>query len=416
MRQTLLSSWGRPLLGLGSAAWLMAQGCGGEGDPLGAARSPAQASDGGMAGADVDKCMDAADGQVCGEAQHCIRGRCVTNTCGDGVAAFGEACDDGNQAAADGCSPSCKTPPLTCGNAVLDEGEECDDGNWYNSDRCSNDCTVNECGNQREDDSEECDDGNRIDDDSCSNRCTENRCRNGRVDPGEECDDGNTTHDDVLLFSSKGERIQGDVCSNACVRFECGNARTEGDSLGGSEECDDGNMVNDDACSNSCTANRCGNRRIDPGEVCDGNTATEDCSDDCQTLSRNSACEECRKEQCSNFNDALDLVMGCYGENPEDPQFNDECIALVSCAKRTGCAYTEANLPLCFCGTFDQGACQTAGNQDGACMAEVYAATRTSVIADVIGNLGSTALPAGMAFYLLQCERDFCPDQCVTKK
>ncbi len=376
---------------------------------------PAQAGDGGAGKPTEDACAKAEPGTGCGSERHCINGRCTANLCGDGFALGSEQCDDGNETTGDGCSPSCTTPSLTCGDGLLQGLEECDDGNWFASDSCSNDCTKNECGNQREDDVEECDDGNRVDDDACSNQCTENRCRNGRLDAGEECDDGNTTHDDPLLFSSDGQRIQGDVCSNGCVSLICGNARTEDKTLGGSEECDDGNMVNEDACSNACTANKCGNKRIDPGELCDGNTASQDCSADCRSLSQNTACEACRQANCTNYGGALDLVAGCYGENPSDAKFNDDCRAIVSCAKRTSCAYTAAGLPLCFCGTFDQGACQTTGNQNGPCIPETFVAARTEMVSQTIERFGATDFPVGMAFYLLQCEQELCFEQCVSK-
>src|SRR5688572_15106948 len=44
----------------------------------------------------------------CPRGSHCIDGRCVPNKCGDGVLASDEACDDGNEVAGDGCSPTCR--------------------------------------------------------------------------------------------------------------------------------------------------------------------------------------------------------------------------------------------------------------------------------------------------------------------
>jgi cysteine-rich repeat protein len=74
--------------------------------------------------------------------------------CGNGIVETGEACDDGNQAAGDGCSASCTVetpppPPPCCGNGILEAGEACDDGNTDAGDGCSATCTieVDTCGN-----------------------------------------------------------------------------------------------------------------------------------------------------------------------------------------------------------------------------------------------------------------------------
>ena len=67
--------------------------------------------------------------------------------CGDGVKDTSEACDDGNTAAHDGCSPTCTIEAPVCGNGFVDVGEECDDGNLVNSDGCSSAC-VCECPHQ----------------------------------------------------------------------------------------------------------------------------------------------------------------------------------------------------------------------------------------------------------------------------
>jgi cysteine-rich repeat protein len=69
-------------------------------------------------------CEGKQDGEECGPQRHCIRQRCRTNSCGDGIVADDEACDDGNRAAADGCDSDCQIErEAGCGAA----GASCQD-------------------------------------------------------------------------------------------------------------------------------------------------------------------------------------------------------------------------------------------------------------------------------------------------
>lgn len=64
--------------------------------------------------------------------------------CGNGIVEDGEACDDGNDVAGDGCEANCTDSPVVgpkCGDGVVEEGEVCDDGNTADGDSCSADCT-----------------------------------------------------------------------------------------------------------------------------------------------------------------------------------------------------------------------------------------------------------------------------------
>lgn len=88
---------------------------------------------------------------------------CVETTCGNGVVEPNstEQCDDGNNVAFDGCSPSCQLEPqcpdgaciARCGDGLLfdfdanNDGqpdEECDDGNLEDGDGCASTCKVEE--------------------------------------------------------------------------------------------------------------------------------------------------------------------------------------------------------------------------------------------------------------------------------
>jgi fibro-slime domain-containing protein len=80
---------------------------------------------------------------------------CVRTTCGNGMVEGSEACDDGNNDTADGCSPFCRKEPVcpsgggacntSCGDGLLlavdmAAGQQCDDGNNVSGDGCSATC------------------------------------------------------------------------------------------------------------------------------------------------------------------------------------------------------------------------------------------------------------------------------------
>ena len=132
--------------------------------------------------------------------------RCPTPVyCGDGVKQPQEECEDGNQAAGDGCAPNCVVEtgytcstfgcfPL-CGDGLLRDTESCDDGNGISGDGCSAQCEAEhgfvctgsepaschaDCGDGLVASTEACDDGNLAGGDGCSELCT--------PEPGYFCD------------------------------------------------------------------------------------------------------------------------------------------------------------------------------------------------------------------------------------
>jgi cysteine-rich repeat protein len=138
--------------------------------------------------------------------------RPASSVCGNGRREVGEACDDGNLAAWDGCDPTCRLETGTrCGDGVRNGSEFCDDGNQITGDGCDATCKVERvpepvvCGDGEEvRPEEECDDGNRIAGDGCDGDCRiEPDCGNSRLDFQEGCDDGNATN--------------GDGCSSDCL-------------------------------------------------------------------------------------------------------------------------------------------------------------------------------------------------------
>ena len=63
------------------------------------------------------------DGTYCG-----AEGTCVAHECGDGVLAPDEACDDGNENDADGCTAECAIAPIAVGEACPVPGADCAEG------------------------------------------------------------------------------------------------------------------------------------------------------------------------------------------------------------------------------------------------------------------------------------------------
>jgi fibro-slime domain-containing protein len=212
--------------------------------------------------------------------------------CGDGKLQEGEACDDGNGAAGDGCSADCHSVDrdyvcpapgercviaVQCGDGRVAGREQCDDGNRGNGDGCSRDCALEagyacpaagsfciaaKCGDKQIAGDEECEDADEtpVDGDGCSarcrlepgfvcmqvgERCTPTVCNDGAKQGSEPCDDGN--------------QVVGDGCTPFCeVEPDCsaGACRSRcGDGLllpNDDEACDDGNTADGDGCSNKC--------------------------------------------------------------------------------------------------------------------------------------------------------------------
>ncbi len=233
-------------------------------------------------------------GYICPEAGKA----CVARSCGDGIVAKGEECDDGVDpekkvpVSGDGCSDRCKveagyhcsTPGKPCekgrcGDGIIDGGETCDEGASTPSGGCvqcqiqknwkcetpGTPCVATTCGDGVVDGIEECDEQSEgcvecrivtgYHCDSNGKNCTKGRCGDHIVDAGEQCDDGN--------------QKAGDGCSPLCTieeMFECIDDHCRpicGDGLTMweyGEECDDGNLISGDGCSSQC--------KIENGFVC----------------------------------------------------------------------------------------------------------------------------------------------------
>lgn len=193
-----------------------------------------------------------------------------TPICGDGKLRGTEACDDGNLAGGDGCDENCTVEAgwtccetagaagsscsgstaceSTCGNGQRDAGEACDDGNLVAADGCSPTCEVEAgfacvpMGHQQA--------GRKIPD------YCEAICGDGLLVVGEECDDGNQVGGDGCGPNCEIEQA-GTLCpplsdiNGAVCRATCGDGVR-----GPREECDDGNSFGGDGCSRNCQVER----------------------------------------------------------------------------------------------------------------------------------------------------------------
>ncbi len=246
---------------------------------------------------------------------------CAATACGDGIRALGaEACDDGNLSSGDGCTDACVVEvgfgcehtavdgdgepdsvcATTCGDGVRAASEFCDDGDLEGGDGCGADCLEEPgwscggavgvastcaaiCGDGLIRGDEVCDDDNvepaplsGDDPDGCLANCDEvdfgwdcegepsvcvTTCGDGRIGLNVEvCDDNNA--------------VAGDGCASDCAEVErgwsCGDPPLSpstceplcGDGLvRGVEGCDDGDNDDGDGCTADC--------RVEDNWICD---------------------------------------------------------------------------------------------------------------------------------------------------
>jgi len=172
---------------------------------------------------------------------------CAT-TCGDGIVAGDEECDDNNTDPDDGCSAACtEEAGWTCTGDPLSTCEEiCGDGTVVGTETCDDGDTVTEMA---------CDYGTAMCT-LCNDDCTMelvlegNVCGDGTVSPGnEECDDNDTDPGDgcdAMCDEEPGWTCMG-MMPSTCTT-ECG----DGVLVPSEEECDDGDTDADDGCDGSC--------------------------------------------------------------------------------------------------------------------------------------------------------------------
>ncbi len=179
------------LHGLAVVFGLIQASCGGlladdSSQRLGGGTGAAAPGSGGSAGASQGG-ASAAEGGTAGSTSQTAPP--WSRTCGNGLLEPGEACDDANQIAGDGCSSTCcveatesicyerwcslHARPCHCGDGFVEATEQCDDGNLKFGDGCSAYCEWEDglCGNAHLEGKEECDDGNLLAKDGCDPAC-----------------------------------------------------------------------------------------------------------------------------------------------------------------------------------------------------------------------------------------------------
>lgn len=109
-------------------------------DPCNGTEMCAMISVSGQAGQQCTSSAPLADNTVCSTGRICRSEQCVSSTCGDGFvdAAIGETCEPPNTAT---CDPACHTVTVaSCGDGVRAGAEQCDDGNSTDLDGCNASC------------------------------------------------------------------------------------------------------------------------------------------------------------------------------------------------------------------------------------------------------------------------------------
>ncbi|MCA9546404.1 MAG: DVUA0089 family protein, partial [Myxococcales bacterium] len=175
-----------------------------------------------------EACDPAIGFQRCAAGFQCLGGVCAEPVCGDGLVGPGEACDDGNDDDADGCTAECTIAPIAAGGACDPEAlgfeAPCEDGTYCGAEGT---CVAHECGDGVLAPDEACDDGNENDADGCTAECAIAPIAVGEACPvpGTDCAEGSYCSDD-----------------GACTAHECGDGI-----VGPEEQCD-----GDANCNENC--------------------------------------------------------------------------------------------------------------------------------------------------------------------
>ena len=264
--------------------------------------------------------------------------------CGNALVEAGEACDDGNTDAGDGCSAACTIEDgatEVCDDGLDNDGDgaaDCDDADCATFADCIADEVCDDAWDNDGDGVTDCDDSDCADDPACTEVCDDGADNDGDGDVDcadldcdgdaactEVCDDGDDNDGDGDIDCADadcdGDAACTEVCDDGddndgdgdidCADSDCDDddacAGTCGDgTVEGAEECDDGEANSDteaDACRTDCTSAICGDGVTDTDEECDGG---DDCNDDCTFAAFCGDGEVGGAEECDNGDDNSD--------------------------------------------------------------------------------------------------------------
>jgi hypothetical protein len=128
-------------------------------------------------------------------------------------------------------------------------------------------------------------------------------------------------------------------------------------------------------------------------------------------------CNNCEAAQCRNV-DGNDWYAYCFlNMDPvttgpgSGSKFSDLCLAVLKCARMTGCDAVDPEACYCGAGVSDL---TCLGNPQGPCINEFEAAAESTHVDEVIDRLSDPSYPVGAAFNLLRyCEVPICGSSCT---